>query len=340
VLVYAIRRLLFAVPLLVATSFVVFVVVSSLPGDPCAEQVKYKTKEAMAACRSSLNLEGSFIERYGRYLGRAVQLDFGHDVYNTEVQVGEELMDRFPATIELSLTALLIAFLIGTVVGTRSALRPGTWIDALGQLLSLGGISIPVFWLGMMLMALFGVELGWLPFSGWNDSDIAGRDGYYHSRFWLLEPLVRLDLGIFLQALKHIALPAIALSTIPLATITRMTRSSMLEEVNKDYVTTARAKGVPERRVIGRHVRRNALIPIVTITGLQLGTLLSGAVLTEKVFSWTNGLGTYMVNAALKTNPSVLMGCMLLFATTFILVNLVVDLLYGLIDPRIRHGRG
>jgi peptide/nickel transport system permease protein len=339
-LVYAIRRLLFAIPLLIATSFLVFVVVVNLPGDPCAEQVKYKTKEAMAACRSSLNLDGNFLERYGRYLGRAVQGDFGHDVANSELDVGAELKDRFPATMELSIVALFLAFVIGTWVGTRSALKPGTWIDALGQLLSLGGVSIPVFWLGMMLMAIFGVELGWLPFSGWNGRDIAGSDGYYATNFWLFEPLFRLDLGIFLNALKHIALPALALCTIPLATITRMTRSSMLEEVNKDYVTTARAKGVPEGRVIRRHVRRNALIPIVTITGLQLGTLLSGAVLTEKVFSWTNGLGTYMVNAALKTNQSVLMGCMLLFATTFILVNLAVDLLYGFIDPRIRHGRG
>lgn len=339
-LVYAIRRLLFAVPLLIATSFLVFLVVSNLPGDPCAEQLKYKTKEGMQACRSSLNLDGPFLVRYGRFLERAVHLDFGHDVANTELRVGAELMDRFPATIELTLVALLLAFSIGTWVGTRSALRPGTWIDALGQVLSLGGVSIPVFWLGMMLMATFGVQLGWLPFGGWNPGEIAGDPSYYTTNFWLFEPFVRLDLGIFLNGLRHIALPALALCTIPLATITRMTRSAMLEEIHKDYVTTARAKGVPEGRVLRRHVRRNALIPIVTITGLQLGTLLSGAVLTEKVFSWTNGLGTYMVDAALKTNHSVLMGCILLFATTFIFVNLVVDLLYGAIDPRIRHGRG
>ena len=337
-LTFIVRRLLIAVPLLIAASLIVFVVVSNFPGDPCAEQIKYKTPEAMAACRSALNLDGPFLERYGRYLGRAVQLDFGHDVYNDRLQVGDELRKRLPATIELALMALILAYVVGVWVGTRSALRPGTWIDALGQLLSLGGISIPVFWLGMMLIAIFGVELGWLPFEGWSDSAIA-PEGYYKTRFWLFEPLFRLDFGIFLEALKHIALPAIALSTIPLATITRMTRSSMLEELGKDYVTTARAKGVSERRVITRHVRRNALIPIVTITGLQLGTLLSGAVLTERVFSWP-GLGTYMIDAALRVNHSVLMGCMLLFVVTFVVVNLLVDVLYGIIDPRIRHGRG
>ena len=337
-LVFFIRRLLMVVPLLVAASLIVFVVVSNFPGDPCAEQIKYKTPEAMAGCRSSLNLDGPFMERYGRYVSRAARLDFGHDVYNDRLQVGDELKKRFPATAELAIVALLIAFALGSWVGTRSALRPGTWIDAVGQVLSLGGISIPVFWLGMILIAVFGVNLGWLPFEGWSATTLAGAD-YYHTRWWLFEPLFRLDFGVFLTALKHIALPGLALSTIPLATITRMTRSSMLEELGKDYVTTARAKGLPERRVVRHHVRRNALIPIITITGLQLGTLLSGAVLTERVFSWP-GLGTYMVDAALRVNHSVLMGCMLLFVVIFVLVNLVVDMLYGVIDPRIRHGRG
>ncbi len=337
-IVFIVRRLLIAIPLLIAASLIVFLVVSNFPGDPRAEQVKYKTPEAMEGCRSSLNLDGPLHERYGRYLTRAVQLDFGHDVYNDQLDVGTELQKRFPATAELALVALTIAYLIGTWVGTRSARKPGTWIDALGQVMSLGGISIPVFWLGMILIAVFGVKLGWLPFEGWSNTAIAGDD-YYATRWWLLEPLFRLDFGIFFTALSHIALPSIALSTIPLATITRMTRSSMLEELGKDYVTTARAKGLSERRVIRKHVRRNAMIPIITITGLQLGTLLSGAVLTERVFSWP-GLGSYMIDAALRVNHSVLMGCMLLFVVTFILVNLVVDVLYGVIDPRIRHGRG
>jgi ABC-type dipeptide/oligopeptide/nickel transport system permease component len=337
-LVYTVRRLLLAVPLLLLASLVVFAVVANLPGDPCAEKDKYKTPEAQAGCRGALNLDGPFLVRYGRYLSRAARMDFGHDVMNPQLDVGTELMKRFPATIELSVVALTLAFLLGTFVGTRSALRPGTWIDALGQVLSLGGVSIPVFWLGMLLMGFLGVELGWFPFKGWNPSDFAASD-YHQTRFWLFEPLLRLDFAVFLRALHHMGLAALALSTIPLATITRMTRSAMLDEVGKDYVTTARAKGLPESRVIGRHVRRNALIPIVTITGLQLGTLLSGAVLTEHVFGW-DAVGSYMVEGALRSNQSVLAGCLLLFVTIFIMVNLVVDILYGLIDPRIRHARG
>ena len=335
---FLIRRLLIAIPLLVAASFLVFLVVTNMPGDPCAELDKYKTEDDEGSC-ASLYIDGPFMVRYGRYLGRIAHGDLGRDVAKPEYKVSEELMKRLPQTMELAITALLFAFFVGLWVGTRSALKPGTWIDAVGQVLSLGGISIPVFWLGMMLMGLFSVQLGWFPMSGWNAAEIAG-EGYYKTRFWLFEPLFRLDFGIFFTALRHMFLPALALSTIPLATITRMTRSSMLEEINKDYVTTARAKGLRERTVVSKHVRRNALIPIVTITGLQLGTLLSGAVLTEHVFSLSGGLGSYMVGGALKTNHPVLMGCMLLFVTIFICVNLIVDLFYGLIDPRIRHGGG
>lgn len=335
-LIFVLRRLILTIPLLIAVSLLVFAVVSSFPGDPCREQLgQHPTPEAMQACRSSLNLDGPFHERYARYLQRAVQLDFGHNI-RTEEPVRDELLLKLPPTIELSLVALLLAFFIGSWIGTKSALRPGTWIDAVGQVLSLGGISIPVFWLGMMMISLFGVELGWLPFSGWSEAELtAGTDFEFGSGFRLIEPLVRLEFGVFFAGLKHIALPAFALATIPLATITRMTRSAVLEEVGRDYVTTARAKGLPERRVIKKHVRRNAMIPVVTITGLQLGTLLSGAVLTETVFSWP-GLGTYMVRAADETNEPVVMGCMMLFVTVFVLVNLIVDVLYVWIDPRIR----
>lgn len=333
-IVFILRRLLFTIPLLIAVSLLVFAVVSSFPGDPCREQLgQHPTPEAMEACRTSLNLDGPFHERYGRYLQRAVQLDFGHNI-RTEQPVRDEILLKLPPTIELSLVALLLAFFIGTWIGTRSALRPGTWIDAIGQVLSLGGVSIPVFWLGMMLISVFGVQLEWLPFSGWPESEIG--PGYdFKTGFLLFEPLVRLEFGVFWNGVQHIALPAVALATIPLATITRMTRSAVLEEVGKDYVTTARAKGLPERRIIKKHVRRNAMIPVVTITGLQLGTLLSGAVLTETVFSWP-GLGTYMVRAADETNSPVVMGCMMLFVTIFVLVNLLVDVLYVWIDPRIR----
>lgn len=333
-LVHALRRLLMTVPLLLAASFLVFAIVTSFPGDPCREKLgKATTEAAMAKCRKDLNLDGPFLQRYGQFLAGAVRLDFGHDL-RTDEDVGQVVRRRLPPTMELAFVALLLAFLAGTWLGTRSALRPGTWLDVVGQVISSLGVSIPVFWLGMILIAVFGVSLDWLPFSGWSSHDVA-PGSTLTTDFLLLESLVRLRLGDVARALQHIALPALALATIPLATITRMTRSAMLEELGRDYVTTARAKGVPERRVIGRHVRRNALIPVVTITGLQLGSLLSGAVLTETVFSWP-GLGTYLVKAADQRNYPVLMACMLLFVTIFVVVNLVVDLLYHLIDPRLR----
>ncbi len=332
---YALRRLLSAIPLLLAASFIVFAVATSFPGDPCQIKLGQRpSPEAMAECRKSLKLDEPFLVRYADFLAGAVQLDFGRDFLSNE-PVGPVIVQRLSATIELSFVALLIAAVLGLLVGTTSALRPGTWIDAVAQVLSLGGVSIPVFWLGMMLIALLG---GVLPFSGWTPSRI-GPDIHYQTAFLFTESLVRLRFDAVARALAHLILPAAALSTIPLATITRMTRSSVLEEVRKDYVTTARAKGVPERRVIFRHVLKNALVPIVTITGLQLGILLSGAVLTETVFSWP-GLGTHFVQAATQRNYPVITGCMMLFVTVFVAVNLVVDLLYHWIDPRLREGEG
>lgn len=330
--VYAVRRLFAAIPLLLAASFIVFAVVTSFPGDPCRLKLGQRpSPEAMADCREALKLDEPFLVRYADFVGGAVRLDFGRDFLTNE-EVGPVILGRLAATIELSLAALLIAAVLGLVVGTLSALRPGSVVDAIAQVLSLGGVSIPVFWLGMMLIALFG---GVLPFSGWTPSKI-GPDIDYHTSFLFTESLLRLRFDAALRALQHLVLPAVALSTIPLATITRMTRSSVLEEIRKDYVTTARAKGVPEARVIFRHVLKNAMVPIVTITGLQLGVLLSGAVLTETVFSWP-GLGTHLVQSATQRNYPVITGCMMLFVAVFVLINLVVDLLYHWIDPRLRE---
>ena len=332
---YVLRRLLATVPLLLVVSFLVFAVVSAFPGDPCRLKLGQHAGEAsIAECRRNLGLDRSYLERYRAFLGGALRLDFGRD-FVKDVPVGELIAQTLPATVELALVALALAAALGLVVGTFSALRPGGWVDALGQLLALGGTSIPVFWLGMMMIGLFGVKLGWLPYEGWSPS-VVGPDVDYRTSFLLLESLVRLEGAAFLRALERIALPALALSTIPLATITRMTRSAVLEEAGKDYVTTARAKGLRERRVVTRHVLRNALIPVVTITGLQLGTLLSGAVLTETVFSW-HGMGKLLVDATSQRNYPVVMTCMLLFVTIFVLVNLAVDVAYHAIDPRIRH---
>jgi peptide/nickel transport system permease protein len=331
---YALRRLLLTLPLLLAVSFLVFAVVDSFPGDPCLVKLGQAASEpSIEACHRELGTDQPFLARYGTFLAGALRLDFGRNFVTNE-HVAREVGHRLAATVELSLVALLLATVLGLWLGTRSALKPGGFTDALGQVVALGGTSIPVFWLGMLLVLVFVVGLGWLPTTAWTASEL-GRGFTYRTGFFLGEALLRGEWAAVGTALKHMALPALALSTIPLAVITRMTRSAMLEEVRKDYVTTARAKGLPERTVIGRHVRRNALIPVVTITGLQLGTLLSGAVLTESVFSW-NGMGTYMVEAANARNRPVVMACLLLFTTIFVVVNLVVDLLYHAIDPRLR----
>lgn len=332
---FILRRLLLAIPLLIAVSLIVFVIVASFPGDPCLAKLgQHPTEEALQACHSALDLDKPVGERYTRYMGRVARFEFGENFFSPD-QVEDEILERLPQTFELSLLALLIAFFVGQYVGTRSALKPGSWIDAIGQVLSLGGVSIPVFWLGMLLTSLFCISLGWLPVTDWSPGTLGGSDYEFGTRFYFFESLFSFEPAVIGRAFQHALLPALALSTIPMATITRMTRSSMLEEVGKDYVTTARAKGLPEKRVIRRHVRRNAMIPVVTITGLQLGTLLSGAVLTETVFSW-NGLGRYFVEGARQNNQPVVVGCILVFTLTFVVVNLVVDVLYHWIDPRIR----
>lgn len=332
---YVLRRLFWAVPLLFAASLLVFGVVTSFPGDPCREKLgQHPTAEALAECRRELRLDEPFLDRYLAFLAGAVRLDFGRDFRKGE-PVGALIADTLPATIELALAALVVATILGVLIGTLSALKPGGFLDAVGQVIALGGVSIPVFWLGLLLIALFGVHLKWLPFSGWSPGEI-GPGIEYATSFLFLESLVRGEWAALGRAVAHLVLPAAALATIPLATITRMTRSSVLEEIGKDYVTTARAKGLPERRVVGRHVLRNALVPIVTITGLQLGTLLSGAVLTETVFSWP-GMGRLLVDAASQRNQPIVTACMLLFVAIFLVVNLIVDLLYLAVDPRIRH---
>jgi peptide/nickel transport system permease protein len=337
VLLYAVRRLLLAVPLLLAVSLLVFALVSAFPGDPCLIKLGQRASiENVERCRVDLGLDRPWPERYRDFVVGAFTLDFGRDFFTGE-DVGTVMAAKFAATIELAFAALLLAWLLGTWLGTRSALKPGGWSDLLGQLLALGGTSIPVFWLGMLLIVLFGVKLGWLPFTGWTAGEI-GQGVTYKTGFLLFESLFRGEWGAVGRALHHLALPAIALATIPLAVITRMTRSAMLEELGKDYVRTARAKGLPERAVVGRHVRRNALIPVLTVTGLQLGTLLSGAVLTETIFSWP-GMGTHLVGAALQRNYPVITASMLLFTVVFVLVNLVVDLLYHAVDPRLRVAR-
>jgi ABC-type dipeptide/oligopeptide/nickel transport system permease component len=332
---FALRRLLLTVPLLVVVSFVVFLIGSWLPGDPAAARFDlHGGPEARAAWAKAKGLDQPIPVRYARYVqGVVTRFDFGQS-YTDDREIGPVLLDRFSATIELTLFALMIAVPIGIGVGVLGAVKRGKFVDYLANVLALFGNSIPVFWLGMVLL-LAAIAVGFRHFNARYDIEYVDVIGGYRTKLYLFESLWRGEFKVAWSCVQYLLIPALALSTIPMAVITRMTRAAVLEEIRKDYVQTARAKGLRPGRVVLRHVLRNAMIPIVTVTGLQTGALLSGAVLTETVFNWP-GLGTFILDGVKRNDSPVLVGGILLVATTFILVNLVVDLLYGVIDPRIR----
>jgi len=333
---YALRRILVTVPLLLAVSLLVYLLTDALPGD--AADLRFeKHPQLKEQWRAARGLDDPFLVRWGRYVAGFVGRGDLGDSYLDDQPVGPELIQKLQATFELTLCALVIAIAVGLTVGILSAVYPRSPLDYFGSVLALGGISVPVFWLAMMLIVL-AVNVFGFPFSSNRyDPELVPVVRGYATHLYLLESLVRLDFGVFVSCVRHLLLPSLALSTIPMAVITRMTRSAMLEEMGRDYTTTARAKGLPRRRVVLRHVLRNALIPITTITGLQFGQLMGGAVLTETVFSWP-GLGRYIVEKGVAARDTpVIVGGILLVATTFILVNLAVDLLYAVIDPRVRR---
>jgi len=332
---YALRRILVTPPLLLAVSLLVFALTDALPGD--AADLRFaKHPEQKAEWRQARGLDDPFLVRWGRYVkGFVTRLDLDRSYLDDE-PVGPELRQKLQATFELALCAMFLGVLVGVAVGILSAVFPRTPVDYAGNLLALGGISVPVFWLGMVIIVV-AVKVFDFPFSSNRyDPALEERVRDFSTHLYLLESLVRLRFDVFASCAKNLLLPSLTLATIPMAVVTRMTRSAMLEELGKDYATTARAKGLRRRRVVLRHVLRNALIPIVTITGLQFGQLMGGAVLTETVFSWP-GLGRYIVASGVEARDTpVIVGGILLVAGAFVLVNLVVDLLYAVIDPRVR----
>jgi len=329
---FAVRRLGQLAPILLGLSILVFAWVRSLPGGPAQALLGERaTPERVAEVRHLYGLDRPLWQQYGTYLGRVVRFDFGQSI-STHRDVTEEIARRFPATVELGLAAMAFAVGLGVPLGFMAARRDQSWFDHVSMGASLLGISIPVFFLAFLLKFVFAVKLGWLPSVGRLD---VTRTASHPSGFYVLDAVLTGDGGALVDALRHLVLPAIALGTIPLAIVTRITRASVLEVVNEDYVRTAEAKGMSDAVVDRRHVLRNAMLPIVTIVGLQTGLLLSGAVLTEIVFAW-GGMGSFLYQAIFDRDFPVLQGGILFLAVVFVTVNLLVDLAYGVLDPRIR----
>ncbi|MHC4938604.1 MAG: ABC transporter permease [Planctomycetota bacterium] len=334
---FAVRRILITLPLLVAVSLLVYALSDALPGT--AADLRFEKQPQMKEeWREKRGLNDPFLVRWGRYVsGVTTGLDFD-DSYLDDRPVGPDLLEKLQATFELTLFALIIAIVFGLLAGILSAIFPRTPLDYFVNVTALAGISMPVFWLGMILIVLAVNVLGFRWAS--NRVDPILDTTHFATNLYLLESLFRGEWEIFRSCARNILLPCLALATIPLAVITRMTRSAMLEERGKDYIRTAQAKGASTPRVVMRHALRNALIPITTITGVQFGALMGGAVLTETVFNWP-GLGRFIVDRGVgERDTPVLVGGILLVATVFILTNLVVDLLYGVIDPRVRKAKG
>jgi dipeptide transport system permease protein len=329
------KKLATLIPTLVGITLSAFMLIRLIPGDPVEIMMGERRLEpaAHAALMQRLGLDQPLPVQYLRYLGGLARGDLGQSLVTRE-PVAAEFGALFPATVELAATALLLALAVGLTLGLTAALHRGSLVDQGVMGLATVGHSMPVFWWGLMLIMWFSVQLGWTPVSGrvGIEYDIPVVTG-----FMLIDTLLSDEAGSFASALNHLVLPAVVLGTIPMAVIARMTRSSMLEVLREDYMRTARAKGLSPWRVVVVHGLRNALIPIVTVLGLQVGSLLGGAVLTETIFSWP-GIGKWLIDAIARRDYPVVQAGILVSALVFISVNLVVDLLYGAINPRIRSG--
>jgi peptide/nickel transport system permease protein len=332
---YTIRRILMLIPVLIGMSIITFAVVHAIPGDPARTIAGDKaTPQQLQEIRHSLGLDKPFYIQYFHYLSDLLQGDLGTSLI-TKRPIAEEIGPFLAATAELALAAMLIAVFFGVNLGILSAWRQNSWLDYGGMMLALIGVSVPVFWLGLMEQWFFAQEMGWLPSNGRVDPrlEIEGITNFY-----VLDAFITGDFDLLGDVFLHLILPAVALGTIPMSIIARITRSSMLEVMRSDYIRTARAKGLSEFWVIYKHALKNAFIPILTVAGLQMGMLLGGAVLTETIFSWP-GVGRYIYDAINQRNYPVIQSGILVLATIFVIINLIVDLLYAWIDPRIQYGK-
>jgi peptide/nickel transport system permease protein len=351
------RRILLAIPVLLGILIATFLLARMIPGDPCRSLLGERA--SAAACErfaKNKGLDRPIPVQLGIYVGDVAQGDFGNSIRFSR-PVSQILIERLPLTIELSLTALILALLVGIPLGVVSAMKHNTAVDVGTMMFANVGVSMPVFWLGLLLAYLFALVLGDTPLAlppsgrlsaglisvpfyeawglGLKDGTLPHSMLEFISNHYIFNSLITGDFRLFWDAIEHLILPAAALSTIPMAIIARMTRSSLLDVLGRDYVRTARAKGAPERRVVVRHALRNAMLPVVTIIGLQLGALLSGAVLTETVFGLA-GAGTMLFEAITARDFPIIQGFTVVIATGYVILNLVVDVSYAYFDPRVR----
>lgn len=325
------KRILLVIPTLFGLTILLFAWVRALPGGPAAALLGERaTPEAIERINAAYGFDRPIVVQYFTWLGRLIQGDFGASI-SSRRPVLEEFANRFPATVELSIAALLIAVAIGIPIGYWAAKHYGRAADHVSVAASLVGITIPVFFLAYILKYVFAVQLGWLPSDGRQDN----IDATHITGFYVLDGLMTGELDAAWNAILHLILPAMALSTIPLAIIVRITRASVLEVMNADYVRTGRAKGLPPQQIRDRFVLRNAMLPVVTTIGLQAGLLIAGAVLTETVFAF-HGVGEFLATAIFQRDFPVLQGFVLFIAVAYAAINLLVDISYSLIDPRVR----
>ena len=330
---YIIKRLLALIPILIGVAVIVFLIVHLIPGGPAQTMLGERaTDEALQRLREQMGLNDPLPVQFWRYVKDLLRGDLGRSIMSNN-PVSLELSQRFPATLELSFFAMVFAVVVGIPAGIFASVNQNSWFDNLSMLIALIGVSMPIFWLGLMFIWLFAVELGWFPPS----SRIGvGMDFTPITNLYVIDSIIQLNFSALKDILRHLVLPAVALGTIPMAIIARMTRSSMLEVLRKDFIRTAYAKGLKRKIVIFKHALKNAMVPIITVVGLQFGVLLGGAVMTETIFSWP-GLGKYLVDAIYARDFPIVQGGILFFAGVFVIVNLIVDLSYALVDPRIQY---
>lgn len=335
VLAYTLRRLLMLIPVLIGMSIITFSIVHAIPGDPARAILGDKaTPEQVEQIRVSLGLDRPWYIQYFYYLGDLLRGDLGTS-FITRAPIAEEIIPFLAATMELTVVSMLIAIFFGVNLGIISAWRQNSWFDYTAMLIALIGISMPVFWLGLMEQWVFAQQLGWLPSTGRLDPRMTLEP---ITQFYVVDALLQGNWEALGDVISHLVLPAVALGTIPMAIIARITRSSMLEVMRSDYIRTARAKGASEFWVVYKHALKNALIPVITVIGLQSGMLLGGAVLTETIFGWP-GVGRYLYDAINSRDYPVIQSGILVVATIFVLINLIVDLLYAYLNPRIQYGK-